>query len=254
MCYPSDPAPGWEHVHGPVFTLPARKEPVNAFRLDLAAACTAWLESHGNAAERSEAVQSSFSTTIDERGRFVDFHALRHTFISNLAAAGVHPKTFQRLARHSSNTPTMDRYTHLLAGDSTEAMNALPDLSTPVKESAKATGTFDSVTIPDLSLRLSPQRDIQCVPVNAGEQNAVGGGVVETNGNPPEKAALTDISGGISSARATGLEPATTGSTVRYSIQLSYAPESPGRSIYFNVEFCQGSESNADASQHFNRG
>ncbi len=27
------------------------------------------------------------------------------------------------------------------------------------------------------------------------------------------------------SARATGLEPATTGSTVRYSIQLSYAPE-----------------------------
>ena len=38
------------------------------------------------------------------------FHALRHTFITNLARSGVHPKTAQSLARHSTITLTMDRY------------------------------------------------------------------------------------------------------------------------------------------------
>jgi hypothetical protein len=37
-----------------------------------------------------------------------DLYALRHTFISNLAAGGVHPKTAQGLARHSTITLTMD--------------------------------------------------------------------------------------------------------------------------------------------------
>ena len=31
-----------------------------------------------------------------------DFHSLRHTFISNLAACGIHPKLAQQLARHST--------------------------------------------------------------------------------------------------------------------------------------------------------
>lgn len=48
----------------------------------------------------------------DDAGRVADFHALRHTFISNLAAGGVHPKTAQSLARHSTITLTMDR-THI---------------------------------------------------------------------------------------------------------------------------------------------
>ena len=40
----------------------------------------------------------------DTAGRVFDFHALRHQFISNLAAAGVHPKEAQTLARHSKIT------------------------------------------------------------------------------------------------------------------------------------------------------
>ncbi len=40
-------------------------------------------------------------------------HALRHTFISNLARAGIHPKTAQALARHSTITLTLDRYSHV---------------------------------------------------------------------------------------------------------------------------------------------
>ena len=57
-----------------------------------------------------------------------DFHALRHTFITNLAQAGVHPKTAQALARHSTITLTMDRYTHALQEDQTRALDVLPSL------------------------------------------------------------------------------------------------------------------------------
>ncbi len=46
----------------------------------------------------------------DEQGRVFDCHSMRHQFISMLAAAGVHPKTAQELARHSTITLTMDHY------------------------------------------------------------------------------------------------------------------------------------------------
>lgn len=40
-------------------------------------------------------------------GRYADFHALRHTFISSLAHAGVHPSKAKELARHSTIALTM---------------------------------------------------------------------------------------------------------------------------------------------------
>jgi integrase len=40
----------------------------------------------------------------------LDFHALRHSFGTHLAEAGVHPKEIQVLMRHSTITLTMDRY------------------------------------------------------------------------------------------------------------------------------------------------
>jgi len=51
----------------------------------------------------------------DDAGRVADFHSLRHTFITNLANSGVHPKTTQTLARHGSISLTMDNYTHTLS-------------------------------------------------------------------------------------------------------------------------------------------
>ncbi len=65
----------------------------------------------------------------DDTGRVSEFHSLRHTFISNLAAGGVHPKVAQSLARHSTITLTMDRYTHSYHGEQAEALNVLPDLT-----------------------------------------------------------------------------------------------------------------------------
>lgn len=68
----------------------------------------------------------------DAVGRRVDFHALRHTFITNLARGGVHPKVAQALARHSTITLTMDHYTHLETIDYHSALKALPDLTSPI--------------------------------------------------------------------------------------------------------------------------
>ena len=76
-------------------------------------------------------------------GRVADFHSLRHTFISNLIAGGVHPKIAQSLARHSTIALTMDRYTHLTAARQVDALKALPDLDAPIEEAARKTGTDD---------------------------------------------------------------------------------------------------------------
>ena len=81
----------------------------------------------------------------DEDNRFFDFHALRHQFISTLARGGAHPKEAQALARHSTITLTMDRYTHLAVVDLTSALDRLPAIPTsaPDSEAAeqRATGT-----------------------------------------------------------------------------------------------------------------
>jgi len=79
----------------------------------------------------------------DDAGRVCDFHALRHTTGSLLAAAGIHPKIAQSLMRHSDINLTMSRYTHIFRGQESEAIGKLPDLSLPSTQSqrARATGT-----------------------------------------------------------------------------------------------------------------
>src|SRR5262249_2608782 len=90
-----------------VFKLPPRQGLAEMLRVDLAAAKIPYR---------------------DTANRVADFHALRHTFISNLAAGGVHPKTAQVLARHSTITLTMDRYSHIGRAADAQALNALPNL------------------------------------------------------------------------------------------------------------------------------
>ena len=84
----------------------------------------------------------------DESGRVADFHSLRHTTGSLLAASGVHPKVAQTLMRHSKIELTLGRYSHVYAGQETEAIKSLPDLSLPSKQAQRAiaTGT-DNVSL-----------------------------------------------------------------------------------------------------------
>ena len=64
----------------------------------------------------------------DEDGDTVDFHSLRHTFGTLLAANGVHPKVAQDLMRHSTITMTMSIYTHTTLDNRMGALNKLPDI------------------------------------------------------------------------------------------------------------------------------
>ena len=61
----------------------------------------------------------------DALDRYADFHALRHTFISNLARAGVHPRNAQALARHSTIDLTMNVYTHVAIDDLANDLEAM---------------------------------------------------------------------------------------------------------------------------------
>jgi len=83
----------------------------------------------------------------DDAGRTVDFHALRHTFITNLVKGGVTPKVAQGLARHSKITLTMDVYTHLTLSDQKGALDVLPTVpgmgDNQEKQILRKTGTDD---------------------------------------------------------------------------------------------------------------
>ena len=65
---------------------------------------------------------------VDAHGLYADFHALRHTFITNMMKSGVNPKTAQALARHSTIDLTMNVYTTLTMTDQAAALNTLPSV------------------------------------------------------------------------------------------------------------------------------
>ncbi len=123
----------------------------------------------------------------DDSGRYVDFHSLRHTTGTLLAAAGVHPKVAQSIMRHSDINLTMSRYTHTLAGQEAKAVAGLPDLSLPTREKQVATGTDDKPIeaiqtgskkwTPKLTPELTPTAFSECTrPATVGNQAK----------NPPE--------------------------------------------------------------------
>jgi integrase len=53
---------------------------------------------------------------VNDARRVADFHSLRHTTGTLLAASGVHPKVVQKIMRHMDTNLTMSLYTHVLKG------------------------------------------------------------------------------------------------------------------------------------------
>lgn len=87
-----------------------------------------WISEVETEEERTERETSDFLKYVDSQGRYADFHALRHTFITNLARADVSPKVAQTLARHSDIRLTMDIYTHVDREQQVSAIESLPSL------------------------------------------------------------------------------------------------------------------------------
>src|SRR5262249_41589173 len=143
----------------------------------------------------------------DDAGRVADFHALRHTSITNLAAGGVHPKTAQQLARHSTITLTMDRYAATLREDHSQALDSLPDLSRAGRDMMKATGTDDA--------KARDKNSASCLALPGGFLRAQVGarrrsrrGAVESEspGNPAVSAALPGSGSVCTSGGGPGLQ------------------------------------------------
>jgi len=180
----------------------------------------------------------------NEAGLVFDFHALRHQFISNLARAGAHPKEAQTLARHSTITLTMDRYTHLGMYDMVGALAKLPAITVTGGDSevgiTRATGTDGPLPagseVPTVVPRGAENGAI--LPASPALQIAPNctEGPRETCDEKKNPVAVTrqrdrtlhtDLHQSTPSctrkgcrstkARATGLEPATTGSTGAFS-------------------------------------
>ena len=83
---------------------------------------------------------------------FADFHALRHSFVTALAAAGVGPKELQELARHSDPRLTLGAYSHTSPARKAEAVGriALPGRDAP----ASPLATLPRADLEDLTLGL----------------------------------------------------------------------------------------------------
>jgi hypothetical protein len=164
---------------------------------------------------------------IDEAGRFADFHSLRHTTGSLLAASGVHPKVSQSIMRHSDINLTMSRYSHVLRGQESEAIAGLPDLSLPSSKSqaARATGTDGAEELtPKLTPFLTPTAFPTCnrlsavgngpdnLQENANTDKCLKDGELDTE-SPP----LAAVGMGENEMGRGGFEPPTHGFSVRCS-------------------------------------
>ncbi|XZE53614.1 tyrosine-type recombinase/integrase [Planctomycetaceae bacterium SH139] len=71
---------------------------------------------------------------VDEQGRRVHIHALRHSTGTHLSAANVSPRTAQAVMRHSDISLTMNVYTDERLLDAAGAVELLPDLGSATGE------------------------------------------------------------------------------------------------------------------------
>jgi integrase len=176
---------------------------------------------------------------VDDSGRYADFHSLRHTTGSWLAANNVHPKVAQSIMRHSDINLTMSRYTHTLTGQESEAVSKLPDLSLPSSQSQMATGTDNQSisavqNVPEkLTPQLTPKSTLsvysECnrpaavvTPLPKCQRKAGNHKTLQMERLDNESEELSPCVTTNMSLRPAGFEPATSGLGNRCSILLSY--------------------------------
>jgi integrase len=107
---------------------------------DLEAAKIAWVaEVENDPVEREARERDDFLSSLNSAGERIDFHCLRHTYLTRLSRSGASPKAMQELARHSDIRLTLGRYAHASLHDLGAAVRALPALPTG-KTAVCATG------------------------------------------------------------------------------------------------------------------
>jgi hypothetical protein len=128
-------------------------------RADLGEARGVWLSEAQDARQRAEQEGSDFLTYVDAEGRYGDFHALRHSFITMAGKIGLSAKEHQDLARHSTYAMTA-KYTHSKLYDLSAAVERLPIPTGEGPPTMAATGTDGRRHGPRLDQTGDTQRDL----------------------------------------------------------------------------------------------
>ena len=186
-------------------------------RDDLEAGRRAWIADEKRPALRRERVKADFLRYKDAAGRFLDFHSLRHTTGTLLAAAQVHPKTAQAIMRHSTIGLTMNLYTHADAAQEAVAVAALPSFGL-----LRATGT-DGDTVAgesDLAICLPKPGGKGRIALNADGFSGAQNGEEQDGVECSEKVVSghSNVSGGEAGirTRGTGINPYNRLATCRF--------------------------------------
>lgn len=204
-----------KHPGAPALRLPSKWDMAPMLRADLHAARAAWLAEATGAEDRAERERSDFLAERDALGRVIDFHALRHSFVSALARAGVHPRTAQQLARHSDVNLTLGVYTHVERGELHAALELLPALSS---DALAATGTVDARGAERLALCLPSGAQKSCDSVGSLGTNDAPRSRRGATKKAQETQAIPVFPGPLNELRPAGFEPATYGLGNRCSI------------------------------------
>ncbi len=89
----------------------------------------------------------------DGADRVIDVHALRHTFGTMLAKAGVSLQVAQRAMRHSTPTLTANVYTHLGLLDVAGAVGKLPSIGATMDRQQEAANSVTPTVTPNSDIR-----------------------------------------------------------------------------------------------------
>lgn len=111
-------------------------------------------------------------TFEDDRGRTIDRHALRTTFISWLGQYGVDPRAQVMLARHAPQGVTLRNYQDFGVFDLWAEIRKLPGLKKPEQDVDAATGTYDVKTRRPLVPGLVPTHGISQLRVATSDTDA----------------------------------------------------------------------------------
>ena len=171
----------------PVFVNMPKNHTARMLRRDLAAAREAWIKD-ATGAELKRRQKSDFLSYRNDAGQVADFHATRHTYVSNIVASGATVREAQELARHSSPTLTIGRYAHAERGNLRRVLELGPNLGQRQGQRAGVEMVRNSAINGDATW-----------PLDAAGENAKGG----------KKPRKTAENAAKIIAEGTGLEPAT---------------------------------------------
>jgi len=189
---------------------------------------------------RMRAMKKDFAAAgipeMDAYGKVYCFHSLRVTFGTWLAQAGTAPRVHMELLRHTDIKLTMRYYTDPRLLDTARAVEDLPDLDGEEGAEGRA------VLRPTGSDGVGPAAASTIALNRAAErrEGSFSGGKGASGQKGNRVGASPNAVSRYLMARATGLEPATFGSTIRCSNQVELRPRaldglfSPTRAI------CQG--------------